>query len=117
MRSIHAIQKAAEGTDGQVDDIFEAISEYSEFEMVRKDMISALDLLSDLSEQLLEHEAGVPKSLEHMQIKTGLAILEDMPALIQKAAASQKFPDSTTLEKTCEDDILCQLSVVLLMCS
>jgi hypothetical protein len=117
MRSIHAIQKAAEGSDGEPDNIFEAISEYPEFEMVRKDMISALDLLSDLSEQLLEHEAGVPKSLEHMQVKTGLAVLEDMPELINKAAASQKFPDSGTLEKTCEDDLLCQLSVVLLMCS
>lgn len=117
MRSIHAIQKAAEGSDGVTDDIFAAVSEYPEFEMVRKDMISALDLLSDLSEQLLEHESGVPKSLEHMQVKTGLAILEDMPALIEKAAKSRKFPDSSTLEDSCEDDILVQLSVVLLMCS
>jgi hypothetical protein len=117
MRSIHAIQKAAEGSDGKPDNIFEAVSEYPEFEMVRKDMISALDLLSDLSEQLLEHESGVPKSLEHMQVKTGLAVLEDMPALIEKAAASRKFPDSATLENSCEDDILVQLSVVLLMCS
>merc|ERR1719331_394387 len=106
MRNIHAIQKAAEGSDGVTDDIFAAVSEYPEFEMVRKDMLSALDLLSDLSEQLLEHESGVPKSLENMQIKTGLAILEDMPALIEKAAASRKFPDSATLENSCEDDIL-----------
>lgn len=117
MRNIHAIQKAAEGTDGVPDDIFSAVSEYPEFELVRKDMITALDLLSDLSEQLLEHEAGVPKSLEHMQVKTGLAILEDMPALIGKATASQKFPESVSLEHTCEDDVLVQLSVVLLMCS
>lgn len=117
MRSIDAIQKAAGGTDHVPDDIFEMVSGFPEFEAVRKDMISALDLLSDLSEQLLEHESGVPKSLEHMQIKTGLAVLEDMPMLIEKAASSRKFPDKATLENTCEDDVLVQLSVVLLMCS
>jgi uncharacterized membrane protein YccC len=117
MRNIHAIQKAAGGTDGVPDNIFSAVSEYPEFELVRKDMHTALDLLSDLSEQLLEHESGVPKSLENMQVKTGLAVLEDMPGLIAKATSSQKFPDSATLEDTCEDDVLVQLSVVLLMCS
>lgn len=117
LRNLHAIQKAAEGTDGIVDNLFASVSEYPEFDLVRKDMTTSLDLLGDLSEQLLEHDSGVPKSLEHMQVKTGLAILEDMPALIDKAAASQKFPDSSSLETTCEDDEICQVSVVLLMCS
>ena len=94
------------------------------------------EVLRDLAQQLLSHEAGECEEIEQVRVKTGLRTLEHLPALIQEAGANEKFPealgpssriqgrsgvrrrtDETDLLITAEDDRLVQLSVVLLICS
>jgi hypothetical protein len=115
-RDLETLSHAAEGSDpNTITDVFKEANKHAAFEAVRADMRETLIHLTDLSDQLLTHDGGIPASMDQLQVKTGLDQLEDIPALIKAINASgMKFPD--TLKDSCEDDVIVQLSVVLFMC-
>jgi len=110
------MESALEGASGSSAGLFDKFSETEEWGRVRKDLDSTLAQAHMMAIELVGLEKGkftaLAKEID-FEADNKMDELEDLPDLLTKLASVMEFPEKPP--DTMESDLLCKVSVVLVM--
>merc|ERR1719428_2123831 len=110
------MESALEGGSGSASGLFDKFADTDEWGRVRKDLDSTLEQARHLAVELVGLEKGKFKALEKevdFEAENKMDELEDLPDLLKALAGILEFPEKAP--DSMEDDVLCKVSVVLVM--
>jgi len=113
--NLSELEHVLKGSDELYDDILTDLRPLPSFRLVQAEIMKALDAVITITEDVINNETGESR---HALVETYLkrssdGMLKNMPKLIQEVNEKglTTGPDAETLE----DDILCRISVVLML--
>jgi hypothetical protein len=110
------MESAMEGGSGSASGLFHQFADTEEWGRVRKDLDSTLEQARFLAVTLVGLESGKFKALDKeidFEADNKMDELEDLPDLLKTLAGIMEFPEKAP--ESMEDDVLCKVSVVLVM--
>jgi len=110
------MESAMEGGGGSASGLFDKFADTDEWGRVRKDLDSTLEQARHMAIELQGLESGKFKALQKevdFESENKADELEDLPDLLKALAGILEFPEKAP--DSMEDDVLCKVSVVLVM--
>jgi hypothetical protein len=107
------IRHAMSGADGKTGGVTKVLKDVSGFIDMEKDIEDTLSDMKDLIHMLLTHTNGPFTGYESIAAKGDVDTLDGVDEAIEQMGKTLPFPDKEI--ETIEDDLLCQISIILAM--